>query len=185
MKKNKKLLLPLAVLIFIMSSCVYEDSNEHIERSIKNEILKESSGIASLEAIYILTFVHYEENIIQSDDIYIQKDAVNIDYGFSIDDNAIKVVTDGDRKKLQVRLGKGDVLAINRVSLHRPETTHEGYRPKDATTGKFIDVDGRMNSELDELKKIYGERNLQYARENIKNFFKIIAAKYDLELDFK
>ena len=80
MKKNKKLLLPLAVLIFIMSSCVYKDSNEHIERSIKNEILKESSGIASLEAIYILTFVHYEENIIQSYDIYIQKDAVNIDY---------------------------------------------------------------------------------------------------------
>lgn len=159
--------------------------NKHIEKQIRGEVLRESSGIATLEAIYTLAFVHFEENHITSDDFYIQKDAVFMDYGFDLDDKSIKVVDSGGKKTLQVRLGKGDVLATNRLSVGKPETSHEGYQPKNAKTGEIINVDEHMNKELEELKRIYGEKNIKHAKENLKNFFKVIAAKYDLDLDFQ
>jgi hypothetical protein len=45
-------------------------------------------------------------------------------------------------------------------------------------------VDAEINQELESLKKEYGDRALREATQNIKNFFRIIAAKYGLELDF-
>ncbi len=159
--------------------------NSHLEKQIHSEVLKESSGIAHLAAIYTLSFIFFEENLITSHDFYIQKDIVSMDYGFDLDDKAIKVVDENGKKKLKVRLGKGDVLAVNRVSMSKPETSHEGYLPKNVKTGELINVDEKMNDELEELKKIYGEKNLKHARENAKNFFRILAMKYGLELDFE
>lgn len=171
---------------FFLGSCeIISSGNKHLENQIRSEVLKESAGIASLEAVYTLSFVHFEENYVTSDDFYIQKDLVNVDYGFDLDDNAIKVVDEEGKKKLKVKLGKGDILAINRISFAKPETYHAGYIPKNAKTGEKIDVDGKMNSELEELKKIYGEQNLKHARDNARNFFRILASKYGLELDFE
>ena len=172
-------------LLLLVAGCNSGMENQHLEKKIRGEVLRESSGIATLEAIYTVAFVHFEENHITSDDFYIQKDAVFMDYGFDLDDNSIKVVDSGGRKTLQVRLGKGDVLATNRLSVGKPETSHEGYQPKNAKTGEIINVDEHINKELEELKRTYGEKNLKHARENLKNFFKVIAAKYGLELDFK
>lgn len=176
--------LALCMLGFLVG-CPINNDNKHIEKQIKGEVLRESSGIATLEAIYTITFVHFEENHITSDDFYIQRDAVFMDYGFDLDDKSIKVVDLDGRKTLQVRLGKGDVLATNRLSVGKPETSHEGYQPKNVKTGEIINVDEQMNKELEALKGIYGEKNLKHARENLKNFFKVIAAKYDLALDFE
>lgn len=167
----------------MLTGCIGNE-NQHLEKQIRSEALRESSGIATLQAMYTLLFLHYEENLIQSDDFYLQKDAVNMDYGFDLGDKAIKVVDEGTKKVLRVRLGKGDVIATNRTSLGRPETSHSGYIPKDVKSGQRIDVDAKMNEELAKLKSIYGEQNLKYARENAKNFFRILAAKYGLELDF-
>lgn len=173
------------VILVLISGCNSSGENTHIEKQIRSEVLRESSGIATLEAIYTIAFVHFEENYVTSDDFYIQRDAVFMDYGFDLDDNSIKVVDLGGRKTLQVRLGKGDVLATNRLSVGKPETSHEGYKPKNAKTGEIINIDEYINKELEELKRTYGEKNLKHAKENLKNFFKIIATKYDLDLDFK
>lgn len=175
-----------SICISLMAiGCYGGADNKHIEKQIRSEVLRESSGIATLEAIYTIAFVHFEENHITSDDFYIQKDAVFMDYGFDLDDNSIKVIDSGGRKTLHVRLGKGNVLATNRLSVGKPETSHEGYQPKNAKTGEIINVDEHINNELEELKRTYGEKNLKHAKENLKNFFKVIAAKYDLDLDFK
>lgn len=178
-------LISLFLAVSVLAGCELIQTNSHIERQIRSEVLKETAGIATLAAIYTLSFIHFEENLVTSDDFYIQKDIVNMDYGFDLDDNAIKVVDEDGRKKLKVRLGKGDVLAIHRKSLSRPETSHEGYLPKNAKTGEMINIDEKMNGELEELKKIYGEKNLKHAKENAKNFFRILAAKYGLDLDFE
>ena len=176
-------LIFLFTVFLLLSGC--NSSNSHIEKQIRSDVVRESAGIASLSAIYTLSFIHFEENYVTSDDFYIQKDIVNMDYGFNLDDNAIKVVDEDGKKKLKVRLGKGDILAVDRKSLGKPETSHEGYLPKNAKTGEKIDVDAKMNDELEQLKKVYGEQNIKHARENAKNFFRILAAKYNLELDFE
>lgn len=185
MIEKPHILLSLVIGLSLLTGCDFNSNNKHLERQIRSEALKESSGIATLAAIYTLSFVHFEENTIQSDDFYIQKDIVNIDYGFDLDDNSIKVVDENGRKKLKIRLGKGDILGVNRTSLRKPETSHEGYLPKNAKTGELVNVDEKMNLELEELKKLYGDKNLKHARDNAKNFFKILAAKYGLELDFE
>ena len=67
-------------------------------------------------------------------------------------------------------------MGINRYTL-KTEKTHAGYHPE-------ADVDAVINQELESLKKEYGDRALREASQNIRNFFKVIAAKYALELDF-
>lgn len=184
MNKATATALALVLALLPLAGCVGNE-NQHLEQQIRSEALREVSGIATLEAMYTLLFLHHEENRVQSDDYYVQKDAVSMDYGFDLDDKAIKVVDEGGKKVLRVRLGKGDVIATNRISVARPQTTHEGYLPKDAATGKKIDVDAKMNEELAMLKRVYGEQNLKFARANARNFFRILAAKYGLELDFE
>ena len=175
----KKYLAVVCILLpFLLTACDRSDDLKGIENAVRSEALKEFAGIASLEAIYLVSYIHFQKNIITSDDIYVQKDRVSIDYGFEIDESAIRVVAEGGRKILQVRLKKGAVLATNRISIEKPEVTHDGYRPKE-------DVDAAMNEEIERIKKEYEDRNLKTAEENIKNFFKILAAKYGLELDFK
>lgn len=176
--------LVFCLLPFLAIGCDF-GQNSHLEKRIRSDVLRESAGIANLAASYTLSFIHFEENLVTSNDFYIQKDRVNLDYGFNLDENSIKVVDENGRKKLKVRLGEGEVLATNRVSLMKPETSHDGYLPKDVKTGELINVDEKMNEELEELKKIYGEKNLKHAKENAKNFFRILAAKYGLELDFE
>lgn len=179
-----KYLLPLLASLCLFG-CELTGGNSHLEKQIRAEVLRDSAGIATLASIFTLSFVHFEENYVRSDDFYIQRDLVNMDYGFDLDDKSIKVVDENGVKKLKVRLGKGDVLAVNRISAQKPVTAHAGYLPRNAKTGELINVDEKMNSELEELKKIYGEKNLKHARDNARNFFRIIAAKYGLELDFE
>lgn len=183
--KNFMIYLLYFICLQSLVACDSLTNNSYIEKQIRSEVLRESPGIATLGAIYTLSFIHFEQNNITSDDFYIQKDTVCVDYGFDIDDKSIRVVNENGIKKLKVRLGKGDVLAVNRISLAKPETSHDGYLPKDLKTGEIIDVDKKMNDELEELKKIYGDKNIKYARDNAKNFFKILATKYGLELDFE
>ncbi len=174
----KKYLSVCILLPFLLTACDHSDDLKGIENAVRSEVLKEFVGIASLEAIYLVSYVHFQPNIIRSDDIYVQKDKVSIDYGFKIDESAIRIVAEGERRILQVRLKKGEVLAIDRISIEKPKVTHDGYRPKE-------DVDAAINKEIEQIKKEYEERNLKTAEENIKNFFKILAARYGLELDFK
>lgn len=173
----------IGIHIFLVG-CKDNDENKNIEEQIRSEIVHQASGIASLEAIYMLTYEHFHQNYITSDDFYIQNDIASMDYGFAIDDKSIKIVDVDGQKILQVRLGQGDVLAIDRVSLGKAESTHEGYLPKDEK-GNIIDIDAYMNEELEKLNNTYKIKNLQYAAENLKKFFTIIAEKHNLVLDFQ
>ncbi len=181
----KKSFFSYLMVALLLAACNNSDDLKNIENAVRSEVLKESAGIASLEAIYLVSYMHFQENIIASDDIYVQKDSVSIDYGFKIDENSIRVVADGERKILQVRLQKGEVLATNRITIEDPETTHTGYRPKDKNSGEFVDVDAAMNQEVEQIKAEYETRNLKVAAENIKNYFNILATKYGLRLDFQ
>ena len=101
----------LRFIIFIfavlsISGCDFSESNSHIEQQLRSDVIKEAAGIANLAAIYTLSFIHFEENLVTSDDFYIQKDLVSMDYGFDLDDKSIKVVDEDGKKKLKVRLGK-------------------------------------------------------------------------------
>lgn len=179
----KKTAIFALLACFLMAGCEDQAALKDIEAQVRAEVFRESAGLASLQAIYIIDYVSLKQNWVRSDDAYIKKDKVEIDYGYQIDDNAIRVVREGARKVLQVRLKKGTTLATNRVELG-VETTHKGYIPKDSS-GKNIDVDEEINRQLEEAKAQYEGQHLKTAAENIKNFFKVIAAKYGLELDFQ
>lgn len=155
---------------------------QELEDHIRTEVRSESAGIATLQAVYLVTFMNYEKNLVLSDDHYIQKDQVCVDYGFDIE-NVIKVVADGPNKILQVRLGKGRAIAQDRITIDK-QTTHEGYVPE-GEKGLHMDIDAAINKEFDAEKAKYEEANLRLAAENIRNFFKVIAAKYGLKLDFQ
>jgi hypothetical protein len=167
--------------VFFLLSC--SGSENDIESKIYKLILDESSSIASLEAIYLLQFTHFNENLITSDDVYIQTDIATQRYGFKIDKNCIKVVDRNGKKILMVTLPNGQYIATNRKTLGI-EKTHDQYRPI-SKDGEEIDVDAQLSQELAKLRSQYEDRYLALATENIKNFFRIIAARYKLELEFQ
>lgn len=170
------------LLLLLLPGCDQQVSLQDIENHVRTEVLSEKAGIATLQAVYLVTYMNYEKNRILSDDNYIQKDKICVDYGFDIE-NAIKVVADGPRKILQVRLGKGRIFAEDRTTIDR-QTTHEGYVPA-GENGLNLDIDAVINKEFDAEKARYEEANLKLAADNIRNFFKVLAAKYKLELDFQ
>ena len=172
------------VLLFLLllPGCDQQPSVQEIEDHVRTEVLSEKAGIASLQAIYVVTYVNYKENWGSSDDVYIQKDKVSVDYGFTIDENAIKVIDASPKRKLQVRLGKGKPFPPDRTTIYT-EATHAGYVPA-GENGLNLDIDAIITKEFDAAQAKYEEENLRYAAENIKNFFKLLASKYDLILDF-
>ncbi len=172
-----------AVLLLLLSGCEQQTSLQDIEKDIRAEVVREAPGIATLQGIYTVSYLNYKKNWITSDDIYIQKDIVTIDYGFEIDENAIRVIAGDAKNILQVRLNKGKRLATNR-DTQRSETTHKGYRPE-GENGLQLDIDAEINKEIKAEIPKYEDSNLRMAADNIKNLFKVLAAKYDLELDFK
>ncbi len=176
--------IPIFALLFLLllPGCDQQKSLQEIENDVRTEVLNDSAGIASLQAIYLVTYVNYKENWGLSDDVYIQKDKVSVDYGFDIE-NAIKVVADGPKKYLQVRLGKGKSFPPDRTTIYT-EATHDGYVPA-GENGLKLDIDAVITKEFDAEKAKYEEDNLRMAADNIRNFFKVIAAKHDLILDFK
>lgn len=171
------------LLLLLLPGCDQQASLQDIENHIRAEVVKESAGIGSLQAIYLITYTDYKENWIRSNDMYVQKDSVSIDYGFRIDENAIRVIAEGPKKILQVRLDKGEALATNRVTIGK-QTTHSGYVP-DGKDGIKKDIDAEINREIESETQRYEPGLLRTAGENIRNFFKVLAAKYGLELDFQ
>ena len=81
-----------------------------------------------------------------------------------------------------MRLGKGKPFPPDRTTIYT-EATHEGYVPA-GENGLNLDIDAIITKEFDAAQAKYEEENLRYAAENIKNFFKLLASKYDLILDF-
>lgn len=171
------------LLLLLLPGCDQQASLQDIENHIRAEVAKESAAIGSLQAIYLITYTDYKENWVASNDMYVQKDKVSIDYGFRIDENAIRVVADGQKKVLQVRLDKGEAQAINRVTIGK-QTTHQGYVPQ-GKDGINKDIDAEINREIESETQRYEASLLRTAGENIRNFFKVLAAKYGLELDFQ
>lgn len=171
-----------ALFVIFLCSCTEIDNNNdrEIEKEIRTTVIKEGTYISSLEATYLITWTFFIKNLIQSDDIYIQKDKASFKYGFKIDENTIKIIRKNGRKVLQVILPQGERVAIDRNTLST-ETTHTGYRPQ--KDGCYIDIDQEINDELDKIDKDYGKEHLKFAKENIKNFFRVLAKKYDLELE--
>lgn len=161
----------------MLTACTENTGLVDLENRIRQEVLSECTAIASLQSVYLLTLVHTQENWVFSDDIYIRKDKAEVDYGFQIDRNAIRVVNEGGRNILRVQLMPVDRPFINRVKIEENKT-HENFQPK--TMG---DIDASMNRELDDLESAYKVQNMQLAMKNIKNFFNIVAAKYGLEAD--
>ncbi len=178
-------LVPAVLLSLSLASCDYVEVNTNvIEHEIQKRVLNDITGIASLEAVYLVTYLHYQENTFESDDFFIQNDVVNVDYGFKVDDKNIQVVNEGGKRLLRVRLPAGEALAINRYSESLPEVVHAGFRPKDKKDN-FIDIDKIMNKEVDKVRARYEGTHLKYAEQNIESFFRVLAAKYDLELDLQ
>jgi hypothetical protein len=169
-----------AVFLLLLPLCSCqpgrEDQARAIEKEIRASVVSEIPALASLTCVFPLTYTNFQENYVVSDDIYIQLDEAALDYGYEIDESAIRVVFEGGRNVLRVRLPKGKWLSINRYTLNI-EKTHDYHRPED-------DIDAAMNRQLESLEKEYGERAIKEAALNIKNFFRVIAAKYALELDF-
>ena len=180
---KKYIIFFLIISLLFISGCKNEKDEVEIEREIRNEIVSEIPSIATLEAVYIVCLENYSENYIRSDDIYIQQDSVTIDYGYKIDDDTIKVVSQNDKKILRVTLKKAQVVSVDRHSIESPKTTHKGYIPVDEH-GKEIDIDKKMNEEIEIVKAKFSGRNLQMAEENIRSFFKILAMKHNFLLDF-
>lgn len=171
------------LLLLLLPGCDEQTSLQGLEKDIRAEVVSESAGIATLQGTYTVSYLNYKKNLITSDDIYIQKDIANIDYGFVIDENDIRVIAEGPKKILQVRLDKGKRFSINRETTHS-ESTHDGYRPE-GEGGLKLDIDAEINKEIEAAIPKYEEENLKLAADNIKNFFKVIAERYDLILDFK
>ncbi len=171
------------LLLLLLPGCGQHSPLEDIEDQIRTEVISEFSGIATLQAIYLVTYTHSQENLVASDDLYIQTDGVSIDYGFIIDEKAIQVIKSDQKNTLQVRLKKGKPLATNRATINTYKT-HEDYIPLN-DDGKPVDVDVIINKEIEAEIPKYEEKNLRMAADNIRNFFKVLAAKYNLELDFQ
>jgi hypothetical protein len=153
-----------------------EDQARKLENEIRASVINEAAALASLTCVFRITYTNYKGRLVFSDDIYIQHDEAALDYGYRIDEKSISVVFEDGRNVLRVRLPKGELLGINRKMLKR-ERTHDTYHPE-------ADVDAEINQELESLKIEYGDRALREASQNIKNFFRVLAAKYGLELDF-
>jgi hypothetical protein len=166
------------LLLLPLGSCwpSREEQAKKLENEIRASVVSEIPALASLMCIFRVTYTNFKGRWIVSDDIYIQQDEAALDYGYRIDEGNIRVVFEDGRNVLRVRLPKGELLATNRKTL-KIEKTHDNYRPK-------ADIDAEINKELESLEKEYGQRALREASQNIKNFFRIIAAKYGLELYF-
>ncbi|MDO4839998.1 MAG: hypothetical protein Q3990_04920 [Desulfovibrionaceae bacterium] len=171
------------LLLLLLPGCDQQISLEDIEDQVRTEVVSEFTGIATLQAIYLITYTNSQENLIQSDDLYIQTDSVSIDYGFVIEDKSIQVIKGDPKNILKVRLNKGKQIAVNRATTETYKT-HEDYLPL-GDDGKPVDVDVIINQEIKAEVPKYEESNLKLAADNIRNFFKVLAAKYKLELDFK
>lgn len=183
--KNISLLATLCLAAMLCQSCT-DTSTQQIEKSIKFEIKSEVVAIASLEAVYVLVFDHFRKNKWydpQSDNVYIEKNEAHIDYGFRIDDDNIRVVDVNGQKVLQVRLSPAKKLATDRFELS-VDKTHQTYVPLH-DDGTKIDISGELNKKLAEVEARYLPDHIEKAAENIKNFFRIVATKYGLQLDFK
>jgi hypothetical protein len=176
----RNLLFYGAVFLLLLPLCACqpgrEDQARELEKEIRASVVSEIPALASLTCVFHVTYTDFKERLITSDDIYVQEDEAALDYGYRIDESAIRVVFADGRNVLQVRLPKGELLSINRYTLDS-EKTHADYRPE-------ADIDADINRQLESLDKEYGERALKEASLNIKNFFRVIAAKYALELDF-
>ena len=168
----------LALALLFLCSCAPgpEEQARTLETEIRAVVLNETAALASLACIFRVTYTDFKARIIASDDIYVQKDEAALDYGYRLGEENIRVVFEDGRRVLRVRLSGGELLGLNRYTL-KVEKTHADYYPR-------ADVDAEINRELESLKKEYGGRALREAARNIKNFFRVVAAKYGLELDF-
>jgi hypothetical protein len=166
------------LLALALPSCLpgREDQAGKLEKEIRAAVISESAALASLTCIFRIAYTSFKGRLFFSDEIYVQHDEAAMDYGYRIDENSIRVVFEDNRNVLRVRLPKGELLGVNRYTL-KTEKTHDDYHPE-------ADVEAEINRELESLKKEYGERALREASRNIENFFRIVAAKYTLELDF-
>ena len=166
------------ILFPALCSCLPNQAEQarDIEKEIRTTVIDESAALAALTCVFRITYTNFKSRLIVSDDVYVQRDEAELDYGYRIDESNIRVVPENGRNVLQVRLPRGELLGINRYTL-KTEKTHAGYHPE-------ADVDAAINQELESLKHEYGDRALREASQNIRNFFKVIAAKYALELDF-
>ena len=165
-------------LILALCSCLPNQAEQarDIEKEIRTTVIDESAALAALTCVFRITYTNFKSRLFISDDVYVQRDEAELDYGYRLDESNIRVVPENGRNVLRVRLPRGELLGINRYTL-KTEKTHAGYHPE-------ADVDAEINRELESLKKEYGDRALREASQNIRNFFKVIAAKYALELDF-
>ena len=165
-------------MLFFMFLCsctgLEWNNDKDIEKEIRDVVAKDGTYIASLEASYLITFLDYHDGFL-SDDFYIQKDKVSFDYGFKIDiDKNIKIIRKNGQRILQVTLPKGEPYARGKITLDQQKT--DGYIPK-------RDIDKEVAKESEKIQKDYEKQHLKYAKDNIKNFFRVLAQKYDLELE--
>ena len=171
-----KLVVCLGFLPLWACSPDMESQARALEKEIRTVVINETTALASLVCVFRITYTDFKKRLIASDEIYVQQDEATLDYGYRLGEENIRVVLEDGRRMLRVRLPRGELLGINRYTL-KVEKTHDEYYPQ-------ADVDAEINRELDSLKKEYGERALREASQNIKNLFRVVAAKYALELDF-
>lgn len=180
----KTLCLAVSAMCLLLASCDFGQSDSKalaIEKEVRKSILDESTSFATLQADYIVTLSMCRPNLIRSDDVFVQKDRASVDYGFQINPDSIRVVKSDAGLVLKVRLKKEPIKRVNREMVER-KTTHAGYRPTNKD-GTLFNVDGAMNTKLEELSRRYDERNLALAWQNAESFFQIIADRYNLRLD--
>ena len=164
-------------MLFFMFLCsctgLEWNNDKDIEKEIRDVVAKDGTYIGSLQAIYLITFLDYHDGFL-SDDFYIKKDKVFRNYGFKVDENTIKIIRKNGQKILQVTLPKAEFISEDEKELSLQKT--DGYKPK-------RDPNKEIRDESKKMHETYGKKHLELAKENIKNIFRVLAKKYDLELE--
>lgn len=170
----------LVLLIFLFGcSCSQNRSESKIRRVIERDL----PALASCSAVISQVLTVYEDNWIASDDIYIIEGIAEVYYGYDLDKIKIDIVREGGKKILKVTLPELKEISRN-WKVNKVHTTHKNYIPRDEQ-GNFLDVNQRLNIQLDEKSKRYRERAKQIALASMKHYFSMIADSFGFDLEIR
>jgi hypothetical protein len=169
--------------------CIDDNAGvKKIESEIKGLVASHSTYISSIAVDLLITKIYSTERLIASDDIYMRTDKASIIYGFKIDDGAIRIDNVEGVKTLCVTVLEAERIAVNRENV-KIMTNYGSYaleinerNAENNIVRIHKDIDAEINREIAGFEERYRHRNMEIARENLRNFFLALAVKYGLAL---
>ena len=177
MKSKIHFLIWLLILSFPFIGCYQKQT---VENKIKSTVIKNSPHLTQMEASYSLGYIHFDRNVITSDDFFIRRDLAKVAYGYNLADSIISVVEKNGKKILSVKLPEPKYIMHDMTTLHL-ETIHKGFEPKDKD-GNLVDVDKFLTKELKQAIEKYEQKSIDTTKQISKQYFEALAFRYGLEL---